>query len=90
MARIAPVQVVGRLAASAFFVPGNGDAHGGFDPVLDSAGRIRPAAEHIGYTWIHLPGINCRPEPPRKAEAREAILAARIARSSLEIRSRLK
>lgn len=50
----------------------------------------RPAVEHNGYTCFHLPELNWKPDAPRKDDAMFAILAARIAFSSLEIRSRLK
>lgn len=53
-------------------------------------GMSRPAVEHNGYTCFHLPGLNWRPDAPKKEDAIFAILAARMAFSSLEIRSRLR
>lgn len=50
----------------------------------------RPAVEHNGYTCFHLPGLNLKPDEPRKDDAIFAILAARIAFSSFDIRSRLR
>lgn len=47
----------------------------------------------VGYndcTWFHLPGLNWKPVLPKNDEAMFAILAARMAFSSLVIRSRLK
>ncbi len=48
----------------------------------------RPAGEHIDYTKDHLPENS--PEFPKNAEARPASFVARIAFSSLEIRSWLR
>ncbi len=53
-------------------------------------GKNHPVGAHIGYTYYHLPGFNEMPDFPRKAEAIFAIFAARIARSSFPIRSRLR
>lgn len=50
----------------------------------------RPVVEHSDYTYSHLPFRNEPPVRLRKPDARFASLAARIARSSLLIRSRLK
>ena len=50
----------------------------------------RPVVEHNGYTCFHLPGLNLKPDEPRKDDAIFAILAARIAFSSFDIRSRLR
>ena len=50
------------------------------------AGRNRPVAGCIGYTWYHLPDGDL----PVKIPAMEAIFAARMARSSLPIREELK
>lgn len=50
----------------------------------------RPVEEHNDYTYNHLPFRNEPPVRLRKPEARFASLAARIARSNLLTRSRLK
>ena len=56
-------------------------------PVFSSFDMYRPVVERNDYTYGHLP------VPPlwlRRPEARFASFAARIARSSLWIRSRLR
>ena len=53
-------------------------------------GMSRPVAVHNGYTCTYLPDKNGIPPLPKAVDAIPAILAARIARSSLLIRSRLK
>lgn len=50
----------------------------------------RPVEEHSDYTYSHLPFRNEPPVRLRKPEAKFASRAARMARSSLPIRSRLK
>ena len=50
----------------------------------------RPVEEHSDYTYSHLPFRNEPPVRLRKPEAKFASFAARIARSNLWIRSRLK
>ena len=59
-------------------------------PVLCFFGRSRLVVECSGYTCIHLPVWNWKPDFPKKEDAMLAIFAARIALSSLEIRSWLK
>ena len=61
-----------------------------FDPAHDSFYDCRRVEEYIGYTWDHLPGWNNEPDLPKKPDAKFASFAARIARSSLVIRSRLR
>ena len=53
------------------------------------SGMCRPVVEYIGYTCLHLPEKNGR-LPPSAVDATAAIFAARMARSSLEIRSQLR
>ena len=55
--------------------------------VLSFCSMIRQVGGYNDYTWYHLPVWNCSPPCPRKAEAIFAIFAARMALSSLEIRS---
>lgn len=50
----------------------------------------RRIGEYSGYTYNHLPNRNKDPELFRKDDATFAIFAARMARSSLEIRSLLR
>lgn len=50
-------------------------------------GMSRPVVEYIGYTHNHLPMLDKKPEFANREEAIDAILAARIAFSSLLIRS---
>ena len=52
--------------------------------------RIRPVEEYSGYTWFHLPELNCNPDCPKNVDAIFAIFAARMAFSNLTIRSLLK
>ena len=52
--------------------------------------RNRPVGGYNDCTWYHLPVWNCSPPCPRKADAIFAIFAARIALSSLDIRSRAR
>ena len=52
-------------------------------PELYFGGSCRLVVEYSGYTWDHLP-------VPKIAVAMRAIFAARMAFSSLLIRSRLK
>lgn len=59
-------------------------------PERGSCGTSHPAAEYIGYTQYHLPGLNWKPELLKNTEAMFAIFAARMAFSSFEIRSRLR
>lgn len=57
-------------------------AFGNGAPELGYVDRSRPAVEYSGYTFFHLPaGV-----APKNDVAKPAILAARMARSSLEIR----
>ena len=80
------VQAVGNVLASvgdrlpAFSV-------GDIDPASAVSDRSRQAEEYIGYTWYHLPVLNWRPDRPNSVDAMFAIFAARMAFSSLEIRS---
>ena len=53
-------------------------------------GMFRPVVVYIGCTWPHLPDRNGIPPLPKAVDAIPAIFAARIARSSLLILSRLK
>lgn len=71
-------------------VVGAEDVPGAGVPAYGFFGMNRPAVGYNDYTWDHLPGLNWRPDLPRKADAIFAIFAARIAFSSLEIRSLLK
>ena len=57
-------------------------------PPYGFVGMSRLVEEHIGYTIYHLPENS--PEFPKKVDARLASFVARIAFSSLEIRSLLK
>ena len=50
----------------------------------------RPAGVYSDCTWYHLPAWNGSADLLRNADAIFAIFAARMARSSLEIRSRFK
>jgi len=50
-------------------------------------GKYRPVVEYIDYTWFHLPWLEKSGPDPRKEEARLAIRAARMARSSFAIRA---
>lgn len=52
-------------------------AHFGEVLLSGFVGMSRPLGVYIGYTWTHL---------PKKVDANFAILAARMAFSSLEIR----
>ena len=52
--------------------------------------KIRPVVEYNGCTWYHLPAWNGSADLPRNADAMFAIFAARMALSSLEIRSRFR
>ena len=52
--------------------------------------RSHPPAGYNDYTWYHLPAWNGSADLLRNADAIFAIFAARMARSSLEIRSRFK
>ena len=52
-----------------------------FPPAYDFFGKSRRAGEYSGYTWDHL---------PKKFDASLAILAARMAFSSLLIRCALR
>lgn len=54
------------------------------------SGRTHPAEEYSDCTSYHLPALNWKPDLPRNADAMFAIFAARMAFSSLEIRSPLK
>ena len=51
-------------------------------PACGYAGKSRPVVEYSGYTYFHLPAGDA----PKNDVAKPAILAARMARSSLEIR----
>ena len=62
----------------------------GTGPVSCSGESCRLAVEYTGYTWFHLPVSACNPPWERNTDARFAILAARIAFSSLALRCRLK
>ena len=62
----------------------------GVQTVPDCGGNCRPAGGYSDYTWFHLPGKNREPAPPKAVEAMPAILAARIAFSSLTIRFSFK
>lgn len=57
-----------------------------WDPARDGGGNCRPVGEHSGYTLLHLPRFRLG----KMAVATPAIFAARIARSSLLSRWRLK
>ena len=59
-------------------------------PAFGFACRIRRTGERNGCTFGHLPTSSCNPPEFRKLEAKRAILAARIARSSFPILLRLK
>lgn len=59
-------------------------------PASGCGGKCRRAVEYIGYTLLHLPCLDKWELAPKKEDAMLAILAARIARSSFETRSRLK
>lgn len=56
-------------------------AHAAWGQAPGCGQMTHPAEEYIGYTWFHL---------PKKDVAKPAILAARMARSSLDIRRLLK
>ena len=60
------------------------------DPGCNYGGMTRPAVGYNGYTYFHLPESNEMPEPDSAVDAMPAIFAARIARSSFVIRSRLR
>ena len=62
----------------------------GKDPESGCAGRCRQAGEYIGYTSDHLPDRKFPPPWPSAAAAILAIRAARMAFSSLRMRSLLK
>lgn len=53
-------------------------------------GEIRPVVECSGYTCCHLPDGKCMPDWFKRTDAMLAIFAARMAFSSLVIRSRLR
>ena len=53
-------------------------------------GRNRQIGGCTGYTWPYLPARSCRAPEFKNVEAIRAIFAARMAFSSLDIRSRLK
>lgn len=72
----------GVAAAQAAFLP-----PAGVVPALASCNGIHLVGGCSGYTWVHLPMRNCEPDFPKMAEAILAIFAARIAFSSLWIRS---
>ena len=74
-----PEDVVERPAAAVAGGPGCG-----------CGGSCRQAGGYSGYTWFHLPVSACNPPWERNTDARFAILAARMAFSSLPIRCRLK
>ena len=59
----------------------------GYYPADDFYGKSHPAEGYNDYTQTHLPMLERNPELPRNADAIFAILAARIAFSSLAIRS---
>ena len=60
------------------------------DRLCDVCDKYRPVGEYNDYTWHHLLARNGKPAFPNRTEAMLASLAARIARSSLPIRSLLK
>ena len=72
-----PVMVVWVYAAAALLV-----AHG--DGFFD---MCRPAGGYIGYTYVHLPNGSRGIPLPSTEVASDAILAARMAFSSLIMRS---
>ena len=56
---------------------------------FDFSGMYRPVGGYIDYTWYHLPARVNMPLP-KSVVASPASLVARMARSSLFTRSRLK
>lgn len=61
-----------------------------FGPEHCFGDKCRRAVECIGYTQYHLPEKNGRESAPNALDARAESLAARMARSNLAIRSRLR
>ena len=87
--KAAPEAVPGKVAAVAWAVPGDGAAVL-LRPVHGFCGTCHRVAGYNGYTCCHLPVWSGKPDLPSKEDAIFAILAARMALSSLEIRSWLK
>lgn len=78
------------LFALGFLGLHDADCFAQVDPGYDFFGMSHPVGGYNVYTFHHLPMLSCRPELDNKEEAKVASLAARIAFSSLPIRSRFR